>query len=48
MKITIEVPDTVKVVTYQYIYPDPECDGSIVGQKVLDSDDIDKLRRQKE
>ena len=48
MKITIEVPDTVKVVTYQYLYPDPEGNGSIIGQKILDSDDIDKFRRRKE
>lgn len=48
MKITIEVPDTVKFVTYQYLYPDSEGDVAIIGQKILDSDDIDKFRRQKE
>lgn len=47
MKITIEVPDTVKVVTYQYVYIDEEGDMSI-NQACLDSYDVDELRRQKE
>ena len=47
MQITIEVPDTVKVVTYQYVYIDEEGDMSI-HQAFLDGYDIDELRRQKE
>ncbi len=44
MKITIEVPDTAKVVTYQVVYDD-ETDWTMkIQQHTLDTNALNKLR----
>lgn len=43
MKITIEVPDSVKVVTYQYVYDDDDMYLKI-SQGTLDTNKLNAMR----
>lgn len=44
MKITIEVPDTTKVVTYQYVYDDEADIYLKIKQETLDTNKLDEMR----
>ena len=44
MKITIEVPDSVKVVTYQYVYDDEDDMYLKIKQETLDTNKLNAMR----
>ena len=44
MKITIEVPDSTMVVTYQYVYDDEATPHLKIKQETLDTNKLNELR----
>lgn len=45
MKVTIEIPDTTKVLTYQYVYEDPEKYYALaIKQNVMDSNALEAVK----
>lgn len=47
MKVTIEIPDTAVVLTYQYVFENDEHGHLSIMQCVLDSKKLDEIREGK-
>lgn len=47
MKVTIEIPDTTVVFTYQYVFESDKQGHLSILQDVLDSKALDKIREEK-
>ena len=48
MKVTIDIPDNVLAMTYQYVHESETYGSLIIQQKVLDSNTLNEFRRENE